>query len=107
MPGLEFWYPIPISEDQSTQLATPLMTPYISCETHRAWLDAYPPKIGRWDTDHNRRVLTSTGAIGAWGGELTLHDEDYVKQLFPDDSFHISVELVAISRGFRGGYNVL
>lgn len=98
VPGIQFWFPVPIFDAGALAKTMPAQTRYISCETQRAWLQAYRlAEEHVWDEPGHMWLLRIRDQSGMLAGEVYLHVESD-RELF-DETNGSPLELVAISRG--------
>ncbi|CAG7561106.1 unnamed protein product [Fusarium equiseti] len=93
-PSLEFWYPIPVPQPE--QVVSPVVSPYISSTSQRAWLfcDQKP-----WKALEGYPLLSLRQPDGTWAGALRPHDDLDISGLRLQDP-NEPVELVEIAGGY-------
>lgn len=93
-PSHEFWHPIPLM--QPDEVVPPVVSPYISSTSQRAWLfcDQKP-----WMALKGYPLLSLRQCDGTWAGTLRPHDDLDISGLTLQDP-NEPVELVEIARGY-------
>jgi hypothetical protein len=91
-PGTEFWFPIPISEEELYPSICPTAR-YLHCKTQRMWFwGGEICKLEKTFTKHTSLLINEKN--GNWAGILHLHNEP-AESTIPNTA----VELIALSKG--------